>query len=120
MQDPAIDHVGMFVGGSGGGWIIDHLRRYVGTEEDRAARARARDDVWAVKGVSALGSSDARERVAAMDLMGVQRQLLFPNTTLRRLRRSLSLGSSQTTMKLARRARLAHWRRHEDKQHRCR
>jgi len=80
------DVMAEIVGGSGGGWIIDHLRRYVGTEEDRAARARARDDVWAVKGVSALGSSDARERVAAMDLMGVQRQLLFPNTTLRELR----------------------------------
>ncbi len=74
------------VGDSGGGWIIDFLRGYVGTPEDTAARERARADVWSVKGVSALGASDARDRVAAMDCMGIERQLLFPNTTLRELR----------------------------------
>jgi len=74
------------VGDSGGGWIIDYLRTYVGSPEDVASRERATSDVWGVKGVSALGSSDARDRVAALDRMGVERQLLFPNTTLRELR----------------------------------
>jgi predicted TIM-barrel fold metal-dependent hydrolase len=39
-----------------------------------------------VKGISAWGSSDVGGRLAAMDEMGVGRQLLFPNTVLRELR----------------------------------
>jgi predicted TIM-barrel fold metal-dependent hydrolase len=80
------DVMAEIIGDAGGGWIIDHLRAYVGTEQDLVARERARDDVWSIKGVSALGSFDARDRVAALDRMGVHRQLLFPNTTLRELR----------------------------------
>jgi predicted TIM-barrel fold metal-dependent hydrolase len=74
------------VGDAGGSWIIEHLRGYVGTDADRAARERAWAETWSVKGISALGSCDAADRVAALDKMGIQRQLLFPNTVLRELR----------------------------------
>ena len=74
------------VGAAGPNWIMDYLRGYVGTDSDLAARERARSDVWSVKGISALGSFDAGDRVAALDLMGIKRQLLFPNTVLRELR----------------------------------
>src|SRR5205823_4882702 len=47
---------------------------------------RAETEVWTVKGISALGAYDARERLVALDKMGIHRQLLFPNTTLRELR----------------------------------
>src|SRR6266480_4910619 len=74
------------VGDAGGSWIIDYLRTYVGTDADRAARVEARTDTWSVKGISAFGASDAGDRVAALDRMGIRNQLLFPNTTLRELR----------------------------------
>ncbi len=74
------------VGDAGASWVIEHLRGYVGTEADRAERVRARTETWSVKGVSALGSCDAGDRVTALDNMGIQRQLLFPNTVLRELR----------------------------------
>ena len=74
------------VGAAGASWIIDYLNRFVGSEHDQSLRLRARDDVWSVKGISAWGSSDADGRVAAMDAMGVHRQLIFPNTVLRELR----------------------------------
>jgi len=74
------------VGDAGGGWIIEHLRNYVGTDEDLAARERARADTWFVKGISALGAYDAADRVCALDRMGIGAQLLFPNTVLRELR----------------------------------
>jgi len=62
------------VGDAGGSWIIEHLRGYVGTDADRAARERAWAETWSVKGISALGSYDAADRVAALDKMGIQRQ----------------------------------------------
>ena len=74
------------VGAAGASWIIDYLRRFVGSEQDQSLRARARDDVWTVKGISATGSADVDGRLAAMDAMGVHRQLMFPNTVLRELR----------------------------------
>jgi len=74
------------VGAAGSSWIFDHLRRFVGSDLDRELRARAQNEVWAVKGISAWGSSDVVGRLAAMDVMGVHRQLIFPNTVLRELR----------------------------------
>lgn len=74
------------VGDVGGSWLVAHLRRYVGSPEDVAARERAVIDTWAVKGISALGAYDATDRLQAMNVMGVDRQLLFPNTVLRELR----------------------------------
>src|SRR5262245_41486082 len=74
------------VGDVGGGWIIDYLRRYVGSEEDGAARRRARSDPWNVKGISALGATAPQDRVTALDTMGVDTQLVFPNTALCELR----------------------------------
>lgn len=74
------------VGGAGASWIVDSLRRYVGTDADVAARERARTETWSVKGISALGACDPVDRVAALDTMGIHRQLLFPNTVLRELR----------------------------------
>lgn len=74
------------VGEAGSNWVFDHLRRFVGSEQDQQLRARAQNEVWAVKGISAWGSSDVDGRIAAMDAMGVKRQLIFPNTVLRELR----------------------------------
>lgn len=74
------------VGEAGSSWIVDSLRRYVGSEEDLAARKRAETEPWSVKGISALGACDAVDRLAALDKMGIRRQLLFPNTVLRELR----------------------------------
>jgi len=74
------------VGEVGGGFVIDFLRKFAGSPQDREARARNRADVWGVKGISALGACDAEGRVEAMDSTGIRAQLVFPNTTLRELR----------------------------------
>jgi len=47
------DVMAEIVGAAGSSWIIDYLRRFVGSEQDQELRARARDDVWSVKGISA-------------------------------------------------------------------
>lgn len=44
----------------------------------RAQRARARDDVFRVKGWLAHGADDPHDRVDALDRMGIARQLVFP------------------------------------------
>ena len=80
------DVMSEIVGDAGASWIIDYLRTYVGTDADREARDRAREETWTIKGFSALGAFDATDRVEALDKMGVHRQLLFPNTVLRELR----------------------------------
>ena len=80
------DVMAEIVGDAGASWIIDYLRTYVGTDADREARDRAREETWTIKGFSALGAFDATDRVEALDKMGVHRQLLFPNTVLRELR----------------------------------
>jgi predicted TIM-barrel fold metal-dependent hydrolase len=80
------DVMAEIVGAAGASWLVDYLRRFVGSDEDRELRARASDDVWSVKGISAVGSTDTLGRLAAMDTMGVHRQLIFPNTVLRELR----------------------------------
>jgi len=69
------------VGKSGGGLILDFLEGFVGSEEDVKNRKRNREEVFSVKGISALGACDPHERVEALDLMGIQAQFLFPNTT---------------------------------------
>ena len=74
------------VGAAGSNWIVEHLRAFVGSEQDLEMRARSHDDVWSVKGISAWGSTDVEARLSAMDAMGVARQLVFPNTVLRELR----------------------------------
>jgi predicted TIM-barrel fold metal-dependent hydrolase len=74
------------VGAVGGGFVVEFLRKFSGSAQDREARARNRAEVWGVKGISALGSCDAEERIAAMDATGVRAQLCFPNTALRELR----------------------------------
>ena len=80
------DVMAEIVGEAGGSWIIDYLREYIGTDADVAAREQARTDTWSIKGISALGSCDPVDRVDALDKMGINRQLLFPNTVLRELR----------------------------------
>ena len=80
------DVMAEIVGDTGSNWILEYLRGYVGSDDDLAARERARTETWAVKGFSALGSHDPDDRVHALDEMGIHRQLLFPNTTLRELR----------------------------------
>lgn len=74
------------VGDAGGGFVLDFLRTYAGSDQDLQARTRNRDDVWGVKGISALGALDPEGRLAAMDMTGIRAQLLFPNTALCELR----------------------------------
>src|SRR5881275_2403823 len=74
------------VGEAGAGWIADFLRAYVGSPEDEDARRLARTDPWTVKGISALGASSPGDRVVALDQLGIDTQLVFPNTALRELR----------------------------------
>jgi predicted TIM-barrel fold metal-dependent hydrolase len=69
-----------------GGYVLDFLQRFVGSDEDLRARAANRDRVWATKGISALGAADPVDRIEAMDAMGVRAQLLFPNTLSTELR----------------------------------
>lgn len=69
-----------------GDWVLSGLERQLADPGYEAARSSAHDDVWAVKGIAALGSTDAPGRLEAMQKMGVARQLLFPNTSLRELR----------------------------------
>ena len=64
----------------GGGFVLDFLERFAGSEEDLKMRARNRDNVLAVKGISALGAFDPKERVEALDLIGVRSQIVFGNT----------------------------------------
>lgn len=44
-------------------------------------RQDALQRVWHVKGWEGLGADDCRERVEALDLLGVARQLVFPPVT---------------------------------------
>jgi predicted TIM-barrel fold metal-dependent hydrolase len=43
----------------------------------RQERADA-ENVWTVKGAEAVGASDPKERLEVLDLMGIDRQLIFP------------------------------------------
>jgi predicted TIM-barrel fold metal-dependent hydrolase len=80
------DDMAELVGDVGAGFVLEFLRKYAGSEQDRQARAQAKADLWGVKGLSAHGAVDAQGRVEAMDGMGLRAQLLFPNTALRELR----------------------------------
>lgn len=64
------------------------LRNYVHTEEFSANRSRNREALWEVKGMGALGAFDPQERVEALNEMGIESQLLFPNTGCAELRRN--------------------------------
>ncbi|MBO9695349.1 MAG: amidohydrolase family protein [Sphingopyxis sp.] len=70
----------------GAGFVMDFLKRFSGSPDDVAGRARNRDNVWAVKGISALGATEAGDRLEAMDRTGIAAQLVFPNTALIELR----------------------------------
>lgn len=80
------DDMAELVGDVGAGFVIEFLRKYAGSEQDRQARALAKGDLLGIKGISAHGAIDAPGRVEAMDGMGIRAQLLFPNTALRELR----------------------------------
>jgi len=64
----------------GGGFVLDFLERFTGSQEDMKFRARNRDNVLAIKGISALGSYDPAERVEAFDRVGIRSQITFVNT----------------------------------------
>ncbi len=80
------DDMAELVGDVGAGFVLEFLRKYSGSEQDRKARSQARSDLLGIKGISAHGAIDAPGRVEAMDGMGIRAQLLFPNTALRELR----------------------------------
>ena len=79
-QDP--DSLRSMVKGleGGGGFVLKFLDKFYQSEEDRKARERNRDNVWSIKGISALGSMDAKERLEAFDRMGIRSQLIFSNS----------------------------------------
>ncbi|MEA3178290.1 MAG: hypothetical protein QOI59_1813 [Gammaproteobacteria bacterium] len=62
----------------GGSFVMDFIRRFYGSPKDVAERARNREALWEVKGISAFGSVDPVERVEALDLMGIRAQLVYP------------------------------------------
>jgi predicted TIM-barrel fold metal-dependent hydrolase len=80
------DVMGDIVGDIGGGFSHEYIRKQFGTEQYYKDLARNRDEFWSVKGLAALGSCEADERVEVMDAMGMRAQLLFPNTAVRELR----------------------------------
>lgn len=80
---------GDLMGAEGGGSTMAYLRKFQSTDEHRAAKARNRELLWETKGLSALGATDAAERVEALDALGVQTQLVFPNTFSEELRLDL-------------------------------
>lgn len=67
-------------------WVVDMLERYKASADYAADKVRAGDDPWGVKGLAALGACEPEARVATMDLMGLDRQLAFPNTLGREVR----------------------------------
>jgi|KBSSwiStaDraftv2_1062776.scaffolds.fasta_scaffold33241_4 predicted TIM-barrel fold metal-dependent hydrolase len=81
MEPPVYDRLfSDTLGPEGGGFVMDYVRKFVKSDEHREAKARNRQDLWEVKGLSALGAVDPHERVEALDALGVQTQLVFPNT----------------------------------------
>jgi predicted TIM-barrel fold metal-dependent hydrolase len=80
------DDIAELVGEVGAGFVLEFLRKYSGSEQDRKARGLAKSDLLGIKGISAHGAIDAPGRVEALDGMGIRAQLVFPNTALRELR----------------------------------
>lgn len=70
----------------GSDWVIEMLAKFKKADTYEADRLRARDDLWKVKGLAAFGASVPEVRMEAMDLMGVAKQLAFPNTLARESR----------------------------------
>jgi len=64
----------------GGGFVLDFLERFAGSEEDKKLRARNRDNILAIKGISALGSFNPSERAEALETVGIRSQIVFSNT----------------------------------------
>lgn len=64
----------------GAGPSLAFYKQHWASEEFKRDRAANRDQLWSIKGLPALGAYDAAERLEAMNLMGVRKQLLFPNT----------------------------------------
>src|ERR1043165_6678896 len=64
------DVMAEIVGDCGGGFVLDFLRSYYGSDKDLAARQQNQNDVWGVKGIIALGALDPEGRLAAMEATG--------------------------------------------------
>jgi predicted TIM-barrel fold metal-dependent hydrolase len=62
------------------GHMATFLSDYIGSEKYEQDVARNQREIWAVKGMSAYGASDAHDRLKALDLMGLHSQLVFFNT----------------------------------------
>lgn len=70
----------------GSDWVVEMLADFRKAESFEADKLRARQDLWSVKGLAALGATEAAGRIEVMDRMGVARQLAFPNTLGREAR----------------------------------
>lgn len=67
-------------------WVVDMLDKFSQAESYFEDRRRAEEEVWTVKGLAAYGSYEPEVRISAMEKMGVDRQLAFPNTLGREAR----------------------------------
>lgn len=81
-----VDILEDFCDGLGESAIGNFHKRHVKSEEYKQALKKNRDDVFGVKGMAALGATDPRGRIEALDLMGIKAQLCFPNTLSKELR----------------------------------
>lgn len=68
------------LGPNGGGFVMEYIRKFAGTNEHKRAKASNREKLFETKGLSALGAVDASERAEALDRLGVVAQLVYPNT----------------------------------------
>ena len=57
----------------------EFFKTYPSSEEYKERRLIAREKLWEVKGMAALGAVDPVERREAIDLMGMRSQLMFSN-----------------------------------------
>lgn len=81
-----VDVVEEFSKGLGESSTLEFYKRFVKSEEYKEGIKHNRDDVFAIKGMAALGATDPKDRVEALDLMGTRVQLCFPNTSGKEMR----------------------------------
>jgi predicted TIM-barrel fold metal-dependent hydrolase len=63
-----------------GGHMVSFIEEFMTDGRYDEARSHNVKDLWSVKGIGAMGAHDAEERKDALDLMGIDAQLVFYNT----------------------------------------
>src|ERR1700749_4638002 len=83
---PEPDRMAEILGDLGSDPIADYLKSYFNSKEDQESRTKNREQLWDIKGISALGASNPGERVEALDAMGMRCQLVYQKTLGKELR----------------------------------